>query len=134
MPGWVAASQLQGLFSSTSAPPPLPPNSPPGGGWSSGGVSPGMSFAADGSDSDSRQWAMALHFSVLLGFVFPFAGLIVPILIWQLKKSELPWLDIHGKHVANWIISKINYLFASGLLCIVFIGIPLLFALIICAV
>jgi uncharacterized protein len=139
LPGWIAANQLQGLFTSSAAPPPpLPPNQPPrspvGDSWGTGGASPTMSFAADGSDSESRQWAMAMHFSVLLGFVFPIAGLIVPILIWQLKKNELPWLDIHGKHVANWIISKIIYLFVSALLCVVIIGVPLLIALGICAV
>ena len=77
---------------------------------------------------------MLLHFSVLAGFVVPVAGLIVPILIWQLKKNELPWIDIHGKHVANWIISKIIYLFVSALLCVVIIGVPMLIVLGICAV
>jgi uncharacterized Tic20 family protein len=72
---------------------------------------------------------MFLHLSLLAGFVVPLAGLIAPIVIWQMKKEELPEIDIHGKIVVNWIISEIIY----GALCVplVFlaIGIPLLIVL-----
>jgi len=44
---------------------------------------------------------MFLHFSLLAGYVVPIAGLIAPIIIWQLKKNELPGLDEHGKVVAT---------------------------------
>jgi len=139
MPGWVSASQLQGLFAPGGSPPPLPAGQAGAtsysDAWGSGGRGPSaISFAADGSDSESRHWAMAMHFSILAGFAVPLAGLLVPILIWQMKKDELPWLDIHGKHIANWIISKIVYVFACILLSIVIIGIPLLIALGICMV
>lgn len=73
---------------------------------------------------------MALHFSVLAGYVVPLAGLIVPILIWQLKKADLPGLDEHGKNAVNWIISHIVYAIVCVILCFACgIGIPLLVAL-----
>jgi uncharacterized Tic20 family protein len=35
--------------------------------------------------------------SLLAGFLIPLARLVVPILIWQLKKDDLPRLDAHGR-------------------------------------
>lgn len=81
-----------------------------------------------------RQWAMFLHFSLLAGFVIPFGGLIIPILIWQLKKAEFPSIDAHGKVVANWIISAGIYGFVFFLLSFILIGVPLLIALGVCSV
>jgi uncharacterized Tic20 family protein len=85
-------------------------------------------------EQQTRQWAMLLHFSLLAGFVLPFAGLVVPILIWQLKKTDLPGIDVHGKIVVNWIISLVIYGAVCALLIFVLIGIPLLVALGIVAV
>ena len=83
----------------------------------------------------TRQWAMFLHLSLLAGLIVPILGLVAPILIWQLKKTELPGLDVHGKIVMNWIISLIIYAVISALLIVVVIGIPLLIALgIVCIV
>ncbi len=73
-----------------------------------------------------RQWALVLHLSLLAGFIIPLAGLVAPIIIWQLKKEEMPGLDAHGKVVTNWIISSIIYGGVSVLLIFVLIGIPLL--------
>src|SRR5262245_53506559 len=71
----------------------------PEAGWSS----------AQYQDEQTRQWAMFLHLSLLAGFVVPMAGLVAPILIWQLKKTELPGIDAHGKNALNWVISVLIY-------------------------
>jgi uncharacterized Tic20 family protein len=76
-----------------------------------------------------RQWAFFLHISQLAGIVLPVAGLVVPILIWQLKKEEFPELDRHGKNALNWIISELIYAFACAVLALLLVGIPLLLAL-----
>ena len=47
---------------------------------------------------EARHWALALHFSLLAGYVIPFAGLVIPICIWQIKKGEFPVLNDHGKN------------------------------------
>ena len=80
-------------------------------------------------DQETRQWAMLLHLSQFAGYVIPMAGLVVPIVIWQMKKEELPALDIHGKIVANWIISALIYGAIFIVLSFVLIGIPLLMVL-----
>src|SRR5947207_2717362 len=48
-------------------------------------------------DQQTRQWAMVLHLSQFAGYAVPLAGLIAPIVIWQVKKNELPGIDAHGK-------------------------------------
>jgi len=40
--------------------------------------------ATSGRDRETNQWAMFIHFSILAGWVVPLAGLIVPILLWQI--------------------------------------------------
>lgn len=91
---------------------------------------PSESAAAPAAtDKDTRQWAMFLHLSLLAGFVIPLAGLVAPIIIWQIKKEELPAIDAHGKVVMNWIISALIYGAVCFVLAFVIIGIPLLFVL-----
>jgi len=85
-------------------------------------------------ESETRQWALYLHLSILTGYVVPLAGWVVPIVIWQIKKDRLPGLDIHGKNAVNWIISHLIYAIVCGLLFLVAVGIPLMVALGICAI
>lgn len=80
-------------------------------------------------DKQTRQWAMFLHLSQLLNCLLPIAGIIAPIVIWQIKKDELPGIDAHGKMVVNWIISLALYFVISFLLVLLVIGVPLLLAL-----
>ncbi len=81
------------------------------------------------SSLQPNQWAMLLHLSQFAGCVLPFAGFVVPLVIWQLKKAEFPQLDIHGKIVMNWIISALIYGVVCIPLCFLLIGFPLLIAL-----
>src|SRR5688500_13514948 len=76
-------------------------------------------------EAETRQWAMFIHLSQFMGFLIPFAGLIVPIVLWQIKKTDLPGVDAHGKVVTNWIISEVIYGIISFVLVFVLIGIPL---------
>lgn len=86
---------------------------------------PGM--AAD--DKDTNTWAMILHLSVLSGLIVPMAGLIVPIVIYVLKKDSLPGLQPHGYVVFNWMISAVIYAIISIILMVVGIGFLLIAAL-----
>jgi uncharacterized Tic20 family protein len=55
--------------------------------------------------------------------MLPVAGLLAPILIWQLKKGEMPELDDHGKMVVNFMISMLIYSLISFVLLFVFVGV-----------
>jgi len=65
----------------------------------------------------ARQWAAFVHLSILTGFITPLAGLVLPVVLWQVRKAELPELDAHGRNAANWIISYLIY----GAVCLVLV-------------
>jgi uncharacterized Tic20 family protein len=71
---------------------------------------------------EQKQLGMFLHLSQLFNFILPPAGIIAPIVIWQMKKDEIPALDAHGKMIANWMLSALIYSVVSGILAIVLIG------------
>lgn len=72
--------------------------------------------------SEQKQMGLFLHLSQLLNFILPPAGLVVPIVLWQVKKDAMPALDAHGKMVANWLISSAIYWAVSFVLMFVLIG------------
>jgi uncharacterized Tic20 family protein len=76
---------------------------------------------------DVNNWAMFIHLS-------QFFGPIVPIVLWQVKKDEDSVIDLHGKIVANWIITMLIMGAVFGVLSAVYIGIPLLAALVVAAI
>jgi uncharacterized Tic20 family protein len=80
-------------------------------------------------DSQARMWSMLVHLSIFAGYVVPLAGLIAPIVIWQMKKDEFPVVDAHGKMVVNFIITVVILAAIFTVLMFVLIGIPLLIAL-----
>ncbi len=73
-------------------------------------------------NKEANQWAMFVHFSLFAGYLIPLAGLILPIILWQIKKDQYPFVDIHGKIVVNWIISLIIYSAISAVLVFFLIG------------
>ena len=72
---------------------------------------------------ETNQWAMFIHFSMLAGWVIPLAGIIVPILLWQLKKDELPGIEPHAHVVMNWIVSSLVYAVICYILLLIVIGV-----------
>jgi hypothetical protein len=79
--------------------------------------------AVSGQDRATRQWSMFIHFSILAGWVIPIGGLIVPIILWQIKKDELPGIVPHAYVVLNWILSSLLYAVICFILTFVIIGI-----------
>jgi uncharacterized Tic20 family protein len=133
----VACPYCNGAMTMPASSAPLPMAKPAAGSSNGGGGNPYSSpppspYAQSPThQQDVRTWSMLLHLAQLSGFVVPFGSIVVPIIIWQIKKAELPEIDAHGKVVVNWIISGIIYAVVSALLCIVVIGIPMLLALIV---
>jgi uncharacterized Tic20 family protein len=79
--------------------------------------------------SNVNSWSMFIHLSQFCGYLIPLAGLIVPIVLWQMKKNESEIIDKHGRIIVNWIISELIYGLIFFVLVFVIIGIPLLVAL-----
>ncbi len=85
-------------------------------------------------EKDVRQWCMFMHLSQFAGYLVPFAGIVVPIVMWQTKKDEAPEIDAHGRAIVNAMISFFIYIVLALLLCFVFVGFLLLPILVIAAV
>ncbi len=77
-------------------------------------------------DKQARTWAMLMHFAQLLNMLFPFAGLIAVVVMWQLKKEGSDFIDTHGKIILNWMFSYMLYALAGVLLIYLGIGIIVL--------
>ena len=75
------------------------------------------------SSKEANQWGMFVHFGIFAGYVIPIAGLVVPLVLWQIKKDEYPIVDLHGKAVANWMLSAFIYSLICIPLTLVAIGI-----------
>ena len=82
--------------------------------------------------TDANQYSMFIHLSQFLGIFTGGIGLLVPVILWLIKKDESPVIDNNGKIVINWILSFLIYAACAGILCVIVIGIPLLIALGIC--
>ncbi|MBT8144262.1 MAG: DUF4870 domain-containing protein [Gammaproteobacteria bacterium] len=76
---------------------------------------------------DERTWGMLCHLSVLTGlFTGGFGSIIAPLVIWLIKKEEMPFVDDQGKEALNFQITMMIACFVSALLMIVLIGFLLL--------
>lgn len=73
---------------------------------------------------DPRMWAMFCHLAGLAGFVVPvvISGIIAPLIVWQIKKDEHPFIDEQGKEAVNFQISIGLYTLISIPLCFICIG------------
>lgn len=75
---------------------------------------------------------MFCHLAALAGLVgVPFGNVLGPLIIWLIKKNEMPAIDAHGKESINFQLSMTIYLIVAGILVFVFIGIFLVIALMI---
>ena len=82
------------------------------------------------SARDENMWAMFCHLSSFALFLIPFLGNIVgPLIIWIIKKDEFHLLNDQGKESINFQISMTIYFFASILLSVIVIGVPIMIAI-----
>lgn len=76
--------------------------------------------------SDEKMWGMFTHLAALAGFVIPFGNLIGPLVVWQIKKNDMPFVDDQGKESLNFQITVIIAVIISVLLMVILIGALLL--------
>ena len=72
---------------------------------------------------EARQWAMLAHLSTFAGYVLPFGNIIGPLVVWLMKKDELPFVDEHGKEALNFQISMTLWIAISIASIFCFVGI-----------
>lgn len=80
------------------------------------------------SEESARSWCIGLHLSGLSGLILSFAlaHVVVPLVIWLVKRSDSPEIDATGKEVLNFQISYTIYSLIAGALCFVLVGLVIL--------
>ena len=82
-------------------------------------------------DKEERTWGMLCHLVVFTGYIIPFASIIGPLVIWMIKRDEMPFVDDQGKESLNFQITIMLALIVSALLMFVLIGFVLIFVVVI---
>jgi len=77
-------------------------------------------------DKEARTWALVCHLSAFGGFIIPFGSIIIPLVIWLLKRESHPFIDDQGREALNFQITVLLMVIVAGLLCLIVIGIFLL--------
>ena len=77
--------------------------------------------------AEERNWAVIAHLSALAGLVIWGLGIVLgPLIVWLLKKDQMPFVDEQGKEALNFQIT----VFLAGVVCssliFLLIGVPLL--------
>lgn len=97
-----------------ASPDPIPPT-PPGGVFETP-VTPTDIV----TDPVARQWGLIAHLSALAGYVIPFGNIVGPLIVWQMKKEEIPFAADQAKEALNFHISvSILIIICLGLMCVV---------------
>ena len=76
---------------------------------------------------EEQNWAMGCHLSALAGFLIPFGNIVGPLIIWLIKRAEMPAVDTNGKEAINFQITVTIAIMACIPLMFILIGIPLMF-------
>jgi len=80
----------------------------------------------DGPNADERQWGMFAHLAALGGFIVPFGNIIGPLIIWQIRKTDMPFAAEQGKEALNFQITVSIAVAICLILSIILIGLLLL--------
>jgi uncharacterized protein len=81
--------------------------------------------------NEEKTWATFTHLAGLALYIgIPFGNVLGPLVIWLLKRNEMPFVDEQGKEAINFQISMSIYLIVAGIFVLLLIGIlalPILF-------
>ena len=83
----------------------------------------------DAISKDERTWGMLCHLIAFSGVIIPFGNIIGPLVIWLIKKDEMPFVNDQGKESLNFQITIFIAILVGVLLTFVLIGIPFLIVL-----
>jgi uncharacterized Tic20 family protein len=90
-------------------------------------VASGSSDVAEGEiPRDVRQMAMFCHLLGLANYVVPFGGIIGPLVLWQMKRADHPFIDEQGRSALNFNLTAGIAMLCCIPLVFFLVGIPLI--------
>ncbi len=78
---------------------------------------------------DERNWGIFCHISPFAGYLIPLGNIILPLVLWLVKKEQSSFIDEVGKEIVNFQISISLYAIIATALILLLIGLPLLIAI-----
>jgi len=75
---------------------------------------------------DEQNWAMICHLSALAGYLIPFGNIAGPLIVWLIKRGEMPLVESNGKEALNFQITVLIAVAVCIPLMFILIGIPLM--------
>jgi uncharacterized Tic20 family protein len=80
----------------------------------------GMSWVTGEIEKEERKWAMFCHLAGLAGLspLLPvIGGVVAPMVIWQLKSDEFPFVAEQGRRAVNFQLSMLIYVTTGIIIC-----------------
>ena len=84
-------------------------------------------LSTNNKELETASW---IHYSAVLGLLIPPAHIIIPLVLWLVKKDESEIIDTQGVEAINFQISMFIYYIIAGILCFLLVGfllLPILF-------
>jgi uncharacterized Tic20 family protein len=78
---------------------------------------------------DDRMWGMLCHFGAYGGHLIPFGNIIIPLIIWIVKRETSSFVDYHGKESLNFQITIFIYFTIAFVLAFLLVGFLLMIPL-----
>ena len=72
-------------------------------------MTPGGRLVDLTATSAQRNYAVFMHLTLLLAYVFWGISLIAPIIMWQVKRTESNFIDDHGRETVNFHLTLLLY-------------------------
>ncbi len=76
----------------------------------------------DMPNKDERLWGMLCHLLSFSGYLVPFGSVLGPLIVWMIKKDEMPFVNDQGKESLNFQLTMLIAVIVSAILCFVLIG------------
>lgn len=80
---------------------------------------------------EENTYLTLMHLSQFGGFIVPGLGFIIPIVMWLVNADKSEAVNMHGKNIANFMLSMIIYAVVSAILCLLLVGFVMLAALVV---
>ena len=86
-------------------------------------------LVASDATSDQRTYSMLMHLSMLVPLLTAGPGIVVPLIMWLIKKGDSAFVDDHGREALNFQISMIIYGWGAAVLAAFTCGLSLVMLL-----
>jgi uncharacterized Tic20 family protein len=79
---------------------------------------------------EENSYLALMHVSQFAGYILVGLGFFAPVILWLINRDYSERIDSTGRNIINFMLTWLIYFVVATILCVFFIGIPILFALI----